>query len=224
MTGDGADRLKKIQLAVITGHHAFDAPNFWRMFQSFSDVEVYPQTLSNFCADYGQALAWYDVVLFYNYHQAIPGSQDTSWSKKNREVLEQLGARRQGIVILHHGLVAFPGWQPWSALCGLPDRRFQNFPGQRIRVENLRPDHPITSGVAAWEMVDETYQMLPAGPENETLLATSHPNSLPTIAWARQHGQARVFCCQSGHDNHVYGHPNFRTVLSRAIAWTARCL
>jgi hypothetical protein len=37
-----------LHLAVIIGHHAFDVPNFWRLFQRIPGAVVYPQTLANF--------------------------------------------------------------------------------------------------------------------------------------------------------------------------------
>ncbi len=45
--------------------------------------------------------------------------------------------------------------------------------------------------------------------------------SMKVLAWARQYKNARVFCCQSGHDNQVFADPNFRTVIARGIQWLA---
>jgi uncharacterized protein len=213
-----------LHLAVIIGHHAFDVPNFWRLFQRIPGAVVYPQTLANFAADRGKVRDWYDAVVFYNYHQQTPGLSDAKWSRETRETLERLGTTEQGIVILHHDLVAFPQWDYWTGLCGLVDRRFTAHADQPVAIENSRPDHPITRAVPNWEMIDETYQMEPAGPENDILLVTRHALRLRTIAWTREHRRARVFCFQSGHDQAAYGHLHFGTVLARGIAWAARRL
>ena len=45
--------------------------------------------------------------------------------------------------------------------------------------------------------------------------------SMKTLAWTRQYKNARVFCCQSGHDNQVFADSNFRTVIARGIQWLA---
>ena len=80
----------------------------------------------------------------------------------------------------------------------------------------------ITRGVAAWQMIDETYTMADAGADSEILLTTRHPKSMRTLAWTRTHNNARVFCFQSGHDNQTWQNRAFREVLSRGIHWTAR--
>ena len=82
-------------------------------------------------------------------------------------------------------------------------------------------EHPITAGMTAWRMIDETYVMDDADPDNHLLLTTDHPKCMRTIAWTRQFGQARVFCLESGHDRQTFVDPNYRRVVSRGIAWTA---
>jgi uncharacterized protein len=207
--------MDKVKLAVVTGCHPFDVPSFYNLFRSMPDVDFYPQSLQAYAAD--KAL-WdgYDAVVLYNYHQTAPSEEQV------KECLEHLGETGQGLVVLHHGLVAFPGWPLWSELVGIPDRRFATHVGQNIRVEVASPDHPITRGLTAWDMVDETYAMSPAGESNDVLLTTEHPQSLRALAWTRQYKQARVFCYQSGHDRQAYQNPDFRTVLAHGIRWTAK--
>ena len=69
--------------------------------------------------------------------------------------------------------------------------------------------------------MDEVYTLPAVGGDATVLLTTDHPRSTPTLAWTRQHGAARVFCYQSGHDRRVYEDPGFRTVLERGIRWAA---
>jgi uncharacterized protein len=145
-------------------------------------------------------------------------------SRETRETLERLGTTEQGIVILHHDLVAFPQWDYWTGLCGWWTGGLLPTPTSQLRLRIPGPDHPITRAVPNWEMIDETYQMEPAGPENDILLVTRHALRLRTIAWTREHRRARVFCFQSGHDQAAYGHLHFGTVLARGIAWAARRL
>jgi type 1 glutamine amidotransferase len=54
------------------------------------------------------------------------------------------------------------------------------------------------------------------------LLTADHPKSMKAIAWTRQHGQSRVFCFQSGHDNDTWENAGFRNVLERGILWCAQ--
>ncbi len=74
----------------------------------------------------------------------------------------------QGMVVLHHAISAWPGWQGWAEVTGA---RFLYRPGQ-LRGENLPssgyrmgtftvrvtdPNHPITRGISDFEIDDELY-------------------------------------------------------------------
>ncbi|MSP13289.1 MAG: hypothetical protein EXR62_10080 [Chloroflexi bacterium] len=66
------------------------------------------------------------------------------------------------------------------------------------------PHHPITQGLAAWQMVDEAYMMVNAAEGSNILLTAAHPKSMWTIAWTREFHGTRVFYRQSGPGNLVY--------------------
>ena len=203
-----------ITAAVITGEHRFDVPGFQAAFRSMADVDVYPQDLDNFVADLGGARDAYDVLVFYNFHRPAP-------DERTAAALESLGETSQGIVVLHHALLAFPKWPRWSEICGIDDRRFGYHMNQSVPVQVADPDHPITAGLADWELPDETYTMSSADEGSRILLTTDHARSMRTLAWTRRFGKSRVFCFQSGHDNDAYADPGFRTVLHRGIRWAA---
>jgi hypothetical protein len=74
----------------------------------------------------------------------------------------------QGLVILHHAIAAWPGWEGWAEVTGA---RFLYSPG-RLRGEDLpssgyrmgsytvrvtNPSHPIAHGVSDFEVEDELY-------------------------------------------------------------------
>jgi type 1 glutamine amidotransferase len=82
-------------------------------------------------------------------------------------------------------------------------------------------DHPITRGLAAWELTDETYTVNLPGTDSHVLLTTDHPKCMRTVGWTREVGKSRVFCLQSGHDNAAFSNPNFGAVLQRGIEWLA---
>ena len=206
-----------ITAAVITGEHLFDVPGFHAAFRSMSDVDYYPQDLENFVADRGGVRDEYDVLVFYNFHRPAPDETTAA-------ALEALGETSQGIVVLHHGILAFPEWPRWSQICGIDDRTFGYHMDQRVPVHVADPTHPITAGLADWELPDETYTMCSADEGSRILLTTDHALSMRTLAWTRRFGKARVFCYQSGHDNATFADPGFRTVLHRGIRWAAGAL
>lgn len=207
-------------VAVVTGEHAFDVPAFQAALRSVPEIDAYPQSLSNFVADAGDVRDAYDAVVFYHFHQSA--------DPETAAAIERLAETGQGIVVLHHALVAFPEWDAWSTLCGLEDRSFGYSHGETIDVEVATDEHPITAAVGPWTMTDETYDMASpleeAAHESEVLLTVEHPESMSAVAWTRTYGDARVFCFQSGHDASAFSHPSFRAVLGRGVRWTAGTL
>ena len=134
----------KTKAAVITGHHSFDVPGFYGLFRSIPDIDFYMQSLDDFSADAGRVRHEYDVLLFYNYHQETPGGDTQWWEGKQAEVLQALGETSQGVFVMHHALLAFPGWPLWSDLVGIEERAFGYDDGQMVRIEVANPGHPIT--------------------------------------------------------------------------------
>lgn len=215
---------EKTQLAVVTGGHTFPVPPFYELFRDLPDVDFWPQSLDEFAADPETAAA-YDVALFYTMHQWPRDAKLPWYQAKTFETLEQLGRSEQGIIVLHHGLVAFPKWPLWSELVGI-ENRGQNTPhfAQQIPVTVADNSHPITQSVSDWRLLDETYEMASAleADGNYPLLTTSHPHSMNPLAWTRTFRESRVFCYQSGHDHHTFTDPNFRRILHNAIRWSGR--
>lgn len=219
---DEVSQAKDVKVAVITGRHGYDVPNFHQLFRSMSGVDAYIQHMEDFVTSAEQARQSYDVILFYFMPRKGPGAADlTPYEKRLIGMLERLGETNQGIVVLHHAILSYRDWPVWSEIVGIDDRKFGYHPGQTLRIDIADADHPITAGLQPWEMGDETYTMDDAGAGSTVLLTTDHPKSMKTIGWTRQHEKARVFCLASGHDNVTWADTNFREVLRRGINWCA---
>lgn len=213
---------KAIAVAVITGGHGFDVPRFHALFRSMEGVDAYIQHMDDFASSPLEVRRWYDVVLFYTMLMDGPSDEhQPAYVGTPRTALEDLGRTRQGIFILHHAILAYPRWPVWSRMVGIEDRTFGYHVGEEPAFEIADPDHPITAGLEPWQMTDETYTMADAGAGSQILLTARHPKSMRTIAWTRQHGMARVFCYQSGHDGQTWADDRFRCVLARGIQWCA---
>jgi type 1 glutamine amidotransferase len=135
--------------------------------------------------------------------------------------LTELGETEQGLVVLHHAILAYPEWPLWSEIVGIADRDFDYHIGETVQSQIANPDHPITAGIDPWTMVDETYEMPDAGEGSEVLITYDHPKSMKSIAWTRRHRNARVFCYEAGHDDNTYSDESFQEVLRRGILWSA---
>lgn len=213
---------KKIKIAVVTGGHAFDVIGFSDLFRALDGVQAYIQHIDDFAVASEETRDSYDVVLFYSFMQPEPQDNDQPWyAGKPRTALEHLGESGQGLVILHHALLAYRGWSLWNDLVGVEQRGFGYYPQEHFRVQVADPRHPITRGLTDWDMVDETYTMGDAGMGNHILLTTDHPRSMRTLAWTRKYKNARVLCLESGHDSETYANTNFQKVLLQGIQWAA---
>lgn len=212
--------IPRIRTAVVTGRHPYDVYNFQAVFKSIPEIDFYPQHLEDFVTDTGGTR--YDVIVFYNFHQETPGNEKNWWERGMKESLERLGGSEQGILLLHHAILAFPKWDFWTEIVGIKDRTLSRFDmDQQVRT-HVKTKHPITEGLSDWDMVDETYLMnSPSSEDCEILLTTDNPNSMKVLGWARTFKKSRVFCYQSGHDNQAYSNPSFRKVIANAILWLA---
>lgn len=210
--------MKKI--AILTGGHPYDVPAFNDCLRSLPGLDCHVQSVEEFCTDFGNYTDRYAAIVFFNMTMATP-ADSPSWNTVDKLSLERISRRGQGIVVLHHALLAFDEWDAWSAVTGIADRKNYAYAfGRTVRSHVEQPDHPVTRGLADWDLVDETYDACPAGEGSDILITTPCSDSMQTIAWTRQYGSSRVFCYQSGHDCAAYEDVNFRTVLGRGILWT----
>jgi type 1 glutamine amidotransferase len=216
------DKDDSIRVAVVTGAHPYDVLGFHGLFNSLGGVVPYIQHMDDFTSSSDEIRNGYDVVLFYTMLKKSPDDEAATWYQgKPMSALASLCQGGQGILVLHHAILAFPEWQLWSDLVGIEDRSFGYHIGQNIHVDIGNAEHPITAGLSPWDMIDETYTMADASEGSVVLLSVAHEKSMKHIAWTRQYEKSRVFCFQSGHDNDTWVDSNFREVLRRGLLWCA---
>lgn len=209
-----------IKTAVITGAHSYDVLGFHALFRGLEGVDAYIQHVEDFTASEQAVRDSYDVVLFYGMPVDTPTDEGAPWyAGTPRSALEHLGQTEQGIVVLHHALIAYPQWPIWSRIVGIDDRTFEYHPDQTIHVDVASPEHPITQGLEAWDMIDEAYVMVEPAAGSHVLLTTECPVSMRTLGWTRQYGKSRVFCFACGHDRQAWQNGGFREILRRGIVW-----
>jgi uncharacterized protein len=206
-----------VKVAVLTGGHGYDEPGFQALLRALRPISATLQPLTQFAESPESVRDSYNVVMFYHMLMPTPAG-------KAKEALERLAANGQGLLVLHHALLAYPQWKVWSDIVGIADRKFGYYHDQRLDIKVINAQHPITRAMKSWNMLDETYTMADAGEGSEILLTTDHPKSMKILGWTRQYKKARVFCFESGHDNQTWVDPNFREVLRRGILWCARKL
>ena len=213
------DNRKKI--AVVTGGHSYDVIGFQQLFRKMPELDSYIQHMDDFCSSPEEVRDLYDAVVFYIMMTEEPTDEDLPWYQgKPKTALEHLGKTGQGIVVLHHALLAYPAWPVWGDICGLKNRSFRYFHDQQVATQVMRRDHPIVKCIDDFVIDDETYMTDEPDPDNEILLTTLHPKSTEALAWTRLYGTARVFCYQGGHDRLAWENPQFIQLLKQGIIWT----
>ena len=211
-----------LTVAVVTGGHAYDVVAFRQLFRRLEGIDAYVQPLDDFASSAKEVRQRYGAVCFYGMYLETPQDEGRPWYEGTpRAALEELGETAQGIVVLHHAILAYRQWPLWKSIVGTTDHGFGYSPDKTVRSQIVRPDHPIVQGLSSWEMVDETYSGPEAGEDSEVLITYDHPKSMKTIAWTRPYRHARVFCYQAGHDDSAYRDPNFQEVLRRGLLWSA---
>jgi hypothetical protein len=220
--------MSTIKIAVITGGHNFDVQPFHQLFRALSGIDAYIQHTDEFASESVEVRDSYDALIFYSMFKDTP-TDDVPWyAGKPRTALERLGETQQGIILLHHALLAYPDWSKWDDIAGMNSRIMRSYhPNECVKVDIAAPHHPIVKSMASWDVIDETYIMenavMPESiPGNHIFLTTQHPLSMQAFGWTRQYKQARVFCFPSGHGYATYANSNFQAVLHRGIKWVSR--
>lgn len=206
----------RVQAAVVVEWHPYDVRAFQELLWILDDVDAYVQPWDIFVQD--PRRGEYDVVLYYNMSFPAPPEGDP----RRRYVAEEIGTSPQGLVLLHHGILSYETWPTWNPISGTTDRSFAFQRDTRLRCEVVDPAHPITEGLADFEIVDEAYAMAEPTADNHVLLTTDSADSVRALAWTREFRNSRVFCYQSGHDAVAWQNPGFRHVLQRGVHWAAR--
>jgi type 1 glutamine amidotransferase len=121
---------------------------------------------------------------------------------------------------------AHPGLAPAERIGEQSD----NYVPHRIVMTAVAADHPITSGIADFDLVTEQYWVL--HDDYLDVLATTtqavrpwdpwtREITFPAI-WTRQWGEGRMFVSTPGHRVEVLEHPTVRTIVERGLLWAAR--
>ncbi len=215
----------ELKIAVVVGYHTFQVCQFQEMFETFPGMHFYIQHLEQFTSSSEEVRRSYDVVVFYTMQHQTPVNDGPWYEGEALTAMSQVGDHGQGIVVLHHTLLAFENWPVWKEITGLDPDTYRDYRldvPMQYHVKAI--DHPIMAGIQDFAMTDEAYLCDSVeGIEGlEVLLTTDHPENISSVAWTNHYKDARVFCYQSGHDHMAYNHESFRRILYQGILWAAR--
>lgn len=226
LAADPADAPPAIRCLVVTGGHDFEREPFRGLFQSLEGISFrhveHPNAHAWFKPD---AAEEYDVLVLYDMWQRIGAEAKTDFIN----LLKQ----GKGLLVMHHAIANYNDWDEYATVIGakyylkpMTVNGVQKEASQwkhdvKFTVQIPDASHPVTRGLKAFEIHDETYNLFDVQPGVKPLLTTDEPTSGKTIAWAKDYEKSRVVYLQLGHDHFAYENPNFRTLVRQAIGWTA---
>jgi type 1 glutamine amidotransferase len=213
----GQDGPAPLRLLVVTGGHDYPT-SFYTLFEQ--PGLVWDHETTSEAAFRRDLRARYDVLVLYDMPSTL--------SAAGRANLQAFAESGKGVVVLHHALCSHNDWDWYRDLVGAryqvqaqPGRPASTYKhDETIPVAMARP-HPITAGVAMTEIDDETYKGMWIAPGNTVLLTTTHPLADPPLAWISGYDRSRVVAIQLGHGRQAHVHPGYRTLVRRAILWSA---
>ncbi len=161
-------------------------------------------------------LAQTDVIVFY-------AAEGASIRGDERARLDAFLARGGGLVVLHDAVCGDdPRWFETVAGGAWEHGRSQWHTGE-IGLYFTHEDHPITRGVANFDLTDEIYHELHLAPEARVLANSFHtPFDVTPQMWTYEKSDYRAFVSLQGHYHDTFSHPAWRALVLRGIAWAAK--
>ena len=227
----------KIRVLLVTGGHAFERPQFFKVFEDNKEITFEAVEHPNpkdknapasdpFAAKVRpDAAKAYDVIVLYDMWQKI--------SDETKADFVALLKGGKGLVVLHHAIANYQEWEEYPKISGAryylkptmvngvekPRSLWKHDVEMKVRIAD--PKHPVARGMKDFDIHDESYKGYDIRPEMKPLLTTDQPLNSPTLAWTHTYGKARVVYLQLGHDHFAYENPNFCQLVAQAIRWTA---
>jgi type 1 glutamine amidotransferase len=137
------------------------------------------------------------------------------------EAIEQFVLRGGAFLALHNA-----GWgYPWR---GAYRRTLGGYyighpPLARFHVEVVNKSHPVTAGVASYDIDDEQHMLTFDYDRVQVLLTSQGQDGRGTVSgWAYEYGQGRVIYLPHGHTLEVIRHPSSLQLLRNATRWLLR--
>ncbi len=213
-----AETARPVQVMVVTGGHAHDAA-FGSLFEGYPEIsaKIHPRDV---------AFRWdlrknWDVIVFYDLTEEIEETE--------RAHLKAFVEGGKGLVILHHALADYGGWEWWwrevvggryvmKGEGGLAATTYHR--DQEVEIEPAR-EHPITAGLGKFQLTDEVYKQMWRAAGSKAILTTGHPLSDRVVGWISAYEKSRVVAIQCGHDRKSYTNTSYRRLVRNSILWAA---
>jgi putative membrane-bound dehydrogenase-like protein len=153
-------------------------------------------------------LAKYDALVIYANHRTIAPAQE-------KALLDFVNGGK-GLLALHSASFCFQNSPAYISLVG---GQFARHGTGEFTTAFVNPSHPVLAGLTPFQAWDETYVHTKANPDRTVLMERVDGDVREPWTWVRTQGKGRVFYTAYGHDERVWGNPNFQALLRNAITW-----
>lgn len=213
-------------------HHGYRDQAFY-LASALEDTGRYEVTLAEDAAILETpALAKYD-ILIVNADRRDP---EFKFTVAQQEALLGFVRGGKGYVSIHGADNAAPDWIPeWREMLGavfshdtkggtLPDSKTKK---ATFRVKIARTDHPVTRGLADFDLKDELYYKLQVFDTIDPLVTAEHEGADWPVAWVRPYGKGQVFHLVFGHRDFGPGkddpvqNPSLLKLIIQGTDWVA---
>ena len=120
-----------------------------------------------------------------------------------------------GLLVLHSGTV----YKKTDVLRPLLGGTFEQHPPQCEVTVEPKAGHPLTTGVAAFTVVDEHHHMTMEEGTTDIFLTTTSEHGTQPGGWTRTEGAGRVCVLTPGHNVEVWLEPAYQTLLDNVMRW-----
>ncbi len=225
-TSHTAPKQTELSVLVVRGGHAYDTPAFEDMCRRMPKMKCDLVLTAHFEQMTAKQIdAKYDAILFLNQNKKY------TTSKRNRKRYIDLASLGTGMVFLQFTLSSEPEWDEYHDLIGGKWflKQFEEnaalhstyFTDLTLNVKIGDPEHPVTDGIADFELTDAFYGNIYMSPNVTPLLKSDHPDIAETIAWTHQYKSSRVIYIMPGFTKKAYTNESYQTFLSNSIKFVA---
>jgi putative membrane-bound dehydrogenase-like protein len=157
-----------------------------------------------------------DVLVLY-------ASDGNNIGPEDRKNLERFVKRGGGLVALHDAICGTNAAWFKTLFGGAKEHGVTNWSTGLTGLYFQDYRHPITEGVANFDLQDELFYRLLLMPEVKVLAATFHTaKEIVPQMWVYENGKSRAFVSLQGHNYSTFSLPHYRGLLLRGIAWAGK--
>lgn len=209
-------RPDAVRVLLVTGGHDHDV----EFYSAFDDagikavVDPHPAAFSTDMRGRADVLALYDMI--------------KSIDERRRNNLRAFVESGKGVVVLHHAICDYIDWPWWYEEVVGGRYLFEPVNGKKSSYRHdeeqlitVAMEHPITRGLGAFRIYDETYKDLWISSRVKVLLQSDNPTSDGPVAWISPYQKSRVVYLQLGHDRNANLNPKYQQLVRNAIQWAA---